>query len=77
MSEISDLRKEMGEIRELAARTDANVRWLREAFGYQLKRGDKHEERIGKVEGRQWWIAGIFTAIGALLGIGGANQLKP
>jgi hypothetical protein len=77
VSDFSELRKEVGEIRELAARTDSNTRWLREAFGYQVTRGDKHEERLGKVENRQWWIAGIFTAIGALLGVGGANQLKP
>lgn len=77
MSELSDLRAKMDKIAETVTRTDTNTRWLREAFAHQVRRGDKHDERLRKVESRQWWIAGIFTAVGALLGIGGANQLKP
>lgn len=77
MSELSELRKEVGEIRELAARTDTNVNWLRGAFGHIVQRTDKHDERLGKVERRQFWVAGVFAAIGALLGFGGGNGLKP
>jgi hypothetical protein len=42
-----------------------------------LTRMDKQEERIGNVEKRQWWVAGVFAAIGAALGIGGTHGLKP
>jgi hypothetical protein len=74
---MSDLSDKVDKLSELATRTDANVRWIRESMDYQVKRVDKHEDRIRKVESRQWWIAGIFTAVGAALGFGGSNGLKP
>ena len=76
MSELSDLRKELAVIRETVARTDTNVGWLRGALASVVKRSDEHEKRISRLERWQHWIAGGAAAIGALLGIGGANQLK-
>lgn len=71
MSELSD---KVDRLVETAARTDTNVSWIRNEMS---RRVDDHEDRLRKVEGRQWWIAGAFTTIGALLGIGGTHGLKP
>jgi hypothetical protein len=75
-TELSELRKEVGEIRETVARTDANVGWLRNALVYQVERSDKQEARIGRLERWQAWIAGAAAAVGAVLGFGAGNQLK-
>lgn len=74
MSELSDLRTKVDRLSETAARTDANVVFIRDSLDYSLK---DHEKRLRKVEGRQWWLAGVFAAIGAALGIGGYHGLKP
>ena len=76
-NQLSELRKEVGEIRELAARTDANVDWIRDAIDHQVKRGDDHDKRLSRVERWQHWMAGIGAAIVGLLGIGGGHGLKP
>jgi hypothetical protein len=67
---------ELSELRQAVARIETDVGWIRQSIGQQVTRTDKHEERLGKVEGRQWWMTGIFTAIGALFGAGVGNGIK-
>ena len=77
MSELSELRKEMGELTKLATRTDANVRWIREAVDHEVRRSDDHEKRIRWLERFGSWVSGAAGAVGVLLGFSGGNQLKP
>ena len=46
-----------------------------------MKRGtermDKQDEKIGSLQNRQHWYAGIAAGIGAVLVFGGTNLLKP
>jgi hypothetical protein len=67
---------DLTELRQAVARIETNVGWIRDAIDRQVMRTDKHEERLGKVEGRQWWITGIFTAIGVLFGAGVGSGIK-
>ena len=67
---------ELTELRQAIARIETDVGWIRDTIDHQVTRTDKHEERLGKVEGRQWWITGIFTAIGALFGAGVGSGIK-
>ncbi len=84
MSELSDLKAAVHEMRagidgmrQDTTRTATDVAWIRDAMKRETERGDKLTERVGKVERRQYWYAGIFAAVLAALHIGGGSGLKP
>ena len=70
MSEFADIQRALG-----------RIEGKQDAMLAQLERGtermDKHDEKIGKLQNRQHWYAGIAAGIGAVLGFGGTNLLKP
>jgi hypothetical protein len=65
------------EIQRALGRVEGKLDTALTGMSKQDARLDKQEERLGNVERRQWWVAGVFAAIGAALGIGGTHGLKP
>ena len=70
MSEFADIQRALD-----------RIEGKQDAMLAQLERGtermDNQDEKIGALQNRQHWYAGIAAGIGALLGFGGSNLLKP
>jgi isochorismate hydrolase len=70
MSDLTEIQRSLG-------RVEGKLDTALSRMDKQDKRSDGLEERLQKVERRQWVVTGFFTAIGVLLGFGGGNGLKP
>jgi hypothetical protein len=70
MSDLTEIQRGLG-------RVEGKLDTALSRMNRQDERSDGLDERLQKVEGRQWWTLGIFAAVGALLGFGGGNGLKP
>lgn len=53
---------------ESAGRIEGKLDTFIAQMAVQDERTSKHDERIGKVENRQHWYAGVAAGLGALLG---------
>lgn len=76
MSDLAEIRRELTALREIAARVQQDVAWIKDGMEDHREVTGKHDERIQSVERRQWWLSGVAAAIGALLGYGGGHGLK-
>ncbi len=77
MSELSEIRRELAAIRDVTTRTCQDVTWIKGGMEADRKEVKEIRKDLRSVERRQWWLSGAAAVIGAILGIGGANQLKP
>lgn len=68
---------DMTEIQRSLGRVEGKLDTALTRMDQHGERMDKLEDRQRSVERRQWWMTGAWAAIGALLGFGGANGLKP
>lgn len=76
MSDLSEIRRDLTALREIATRVSQDVAWIKEGMGTDRERVERHEERLHSVERRQWWLSGVAAVIGAVLGTGGSHGLK-
>ena len=70
MSELADIQRALGRI-------EGTLGEIKDGVKRGSERMDKQDEKIGSLQNRQHWYAGIAAGIGALLGFGGTNLLKP
>ncbi len=69
--------QQLAEIQRALGRIEGVVGEIKAGMARGAERTDKHDARLGKLENRQHWYAGIAAGIGTLLGIGGSHMLKP
>jgi hypothetical protein len=76
MSELSELRRVVGEIHTTAIQTARDVTWIKQGMDAGNTRMDSHAKRIGRIERRQHWYSGFAAALGTLLGAGGSHIIR-
>lgn len=72
-TELAEFRRAIQELRDISTRTENNVVWIRDGMETTAQRIAANETRIGKVENRQHWLAGIYSSISAGLAVFGVH----
>ena len=68
MSELSEIRRALDDIRAATAATATDVRWIKHGMQRGTDRMDAQDARLHKVERRVNWFAGAGAVVGSMLG---------
>jgi hypothetical protein len=68
MSELTEIRRALDDIRAATAATATDVKWIKEGMQRGAARMDVHDTRLQKVESRMNWFAGAGAVLGSMLG---------
>jgi hypothetical protein len=68
MSELTEIRRALDDIRAATAATATDVKWIKDGMQRGSGRMDAHDARLQKVESRLNWFAGAGAVAGSMLG---------
>jgi DNA repair ATPase RecN len=68
MSELTEIRRALHDIRAATAATATDVQWIKQGMQRETDRMDAQDARLHKVERRLNWFAGAGAVIGSMLG---------
>jgi hypothetical protein len=68
MSELSEIRRALEDIRAATAATATDVRWIKQGMQRGTDRMDAQDARLRKVESRVNWFTGVGAVAGSVLG---------
>lgn len=68
MSELSEIRRALEDIRAATSATATDVKWIKQGMQRDGDRLDRHDARLRKVESRMNWFAGAGAVLGSMLG---------
>jgi len=68
MSELSEIRRALEDIRAATSATATDVKWIKQGMQRGTERMDGHAARLQKVERRVNWFAGAGAVLGSMLG---------
>jgi DNA repair ATPase RecN len=68
MSELSEIRRALEDIRAATAATATDVKWIKQGMQRGTDRMDAQDVRLHKVERRLNWFAGAGAVAGSMLG---------
>jgi hypothetical protein len=68
MSELSEIRRALDDIRASTAATATDVKWIKQGMQRGGDRMDAQDARLHKVERRLNWFAGAGAVVGSMLG---------
>ena len=76
MSELTEIRRALEDIRAATAATATDVQWIKQGMQRGAGRMDAQDARLHKVERRLNWFAGAGAVAGSLLGAAVAAALN-
>ena len=68
MSELTEIRRALDDIRAATAATATDVHWIKQGMQRAPDRMDAQDARLHKVEHRLNWFAGAGAVAGSMLG---------
>ena len=68
MSELTEIRRALEDIRAATAATATDVQWIKQGMQRETDRMDAQDARLHKVERRRNWFAGAGAVVGSMLG---------
>jgi hypothetical protein len=68
MSELTEIRRALDDIRAATAATATDVQWIKQGMQRGTDRMDAQDTRLHKVERRLNWFAGAGAVVGSMFG---------
>ena len=69
MSELTEIRRALDDIRAATAATATDVKWIKQGMQRGTDRMDAQDARLRTVESRVNWFAGVGAVAGSMLGV--------